>query len=105
MAIMMTMLIACAQENTADNNSNNNSNNSSASIGEKWKRTDGLIVGFKNGNIYYEDGSLCGTYQGNDTQGELEVDDGRHWFNYTISGNSMTWTDVNSYQTYYFTRM
>ncbi len=103
MAIMMTMLMACAQENSSDNNSNN----TQTGVVGKWKNTDdGLVIEFKNdGCLYKEDGSKLGEWTGHDNEGTIMIS-GNQFFNYTISGNNMTWIshDNNNMRDYY-TRM
>ena len=92
--VSIMMLGACSQENTSDNLSNN-SNSSSTGVVGKWETPDGCVMEFKSGNIY-ENNSVCGTYYGNDIEGELSLflGNGKEIeFYYTVSGNNMTWTE------------
>ena len=104
MAIMM-MMAACTQDNSSDN-SGNNSNNTSTGVVGRWKAPDGFEIEFRSGKLY--DGNFeCGTYYGNDIEGELTWIEGNNAmeFTYKISGNNMTWTEVaEPHAKEYFTR-
>ena len=102
MVMIMLILAACTQENT----SNNNDSPQTGVLG-KWENTDdGLVIEFKNdGCLYKEDGPKLGEWTGNDNEVTVMIS-GNQFFNYTISGNNMTWIfhDNNNMRDYY-TRM
>ncbi|MBR3732574.1 MAG: hypothetical protein IKQ61_13740 [Spirochaetales bacterium] len=102
MVMIIMILTACAQGNTADNNSTN----TQTGVVGKWKTSSGFIVEFKNAQIYLEDGSSYGEYIGNDVEGELIAGKGTYSsYTYVINGNSMTWTNKNNGDKQYYTRI